>query len=96
MNERSGLNFDIYTSIKSQVNFFACPNNLLDQKLQDDIAKYVYCKNTKTSPYRGAYGDTPSLWIQKFFVIKSAMHQLEKIQQNKMKKEREKVKKHGR
>ena len=70
---KSSSSFDILNNIYEQLPFFACNKKILDMNCQKDIEKYVYCKDTSTPPYSGSYQDTPSLWIHKYYTIKSAM-----------------------
>ena len=70
---KSSTSFDILNNIYEQLPFFACNKKILDMNCQKDIEKYVYCKDTSTPPYSGSYQDTPSLWIHKYYTIKSAM-----------------------
>tara|TARA_B100000513_G_scaffold195004_1_gene124781 strand:- start:1020 stop:1352 length:333 start_codon:yes stop_codon:yes gene_type:complete len=86
----TGLEIDPIAGLKSQIPFFSCYSHVLDQSCQHDIQRYVYCDKTGTSPYKGSYGNTPSLWISKFFVIKKALHLHEKAAYNKSKKKRKK------
>ena len=60
-------------AIHEQIPFFCCPNVLWNEKNQRDIEKYIYCNETGTKPYKGAYGDTLKKWIDKFFIIKNAL-----------------------
>ena len=70
---KSGNSLDILNNIYEQLPFFGCKNKILDTYCQKDIGKYVYCNDTNTPPYSGSYQDTPSLWINKYYTIKSAM-----------------------
>ena len=70
---KTGNSLDILNNIYEQLPFFVCNNRILDKHCQKDIAKYVYCKDTNTPPYSGSYQDTPSLWINKYYTIKSAI-----------------------
>ena len=55
--------------------------------MQKDIAKYLYCEDTKTPPYSGSYGENPKIWLEKHFIIKQALSILyqEKRDENKLK-----------
>ena len=77
-NELSGKSFDVASSITAQLPFFACSNNIFDKSIQKDIQRYLYCTETNVSPYKGAYGDQPALWVDRFFIIKSALAKYEK------------------
>ena len=58
-------------AIHEQIPFFCCPNAILNEKHQRNIEKYVYCNETGTPPFKGAYGDTLKKWIDIFFIIKN-------------------------
>ena len=79
-NKESGKNFDIAKSIKKQLPSFACINCLYDNKVQRAIQRYMYCKEFNVSPYKGSYGEQPSKWVDKSFVIKNALAKREKEQ----------------
>ena len=49
-------------------------NTIINEKDQKDIAKYIYCKDTNTPPHKGSFGDTPHIWIQKYYIIKQALY----------------------
>lgn len=78
VNEKQGKDFDIGSSIVSQLPFFGCPNSLLDHSLQKDIERYIYCEKFGVSPYAGSYGEQPQGWVRKSFLIKSAIAKKEK------------------
>ena len=73
-----GNEFDIAKSINSQLPFFSCRNKILKNEYQKDIQRYIYCKEFGVPAYNGAYGDQPSKWIEKSFVIKNALAKKEK------------------
>lgn len=78
-----GKNFDIAGSISSQLPFFSCNNIVLKKEYQQDISKYLYCKEFNVSPYKGMYGDQPSKWLEKVNVIKYAFAKKEESQHKK-------------
>ena len=84
-HRKEGSSFTLLTNIFEQLPFFTCENNIIDEKAQKDISRYVYTKEANTPPYSGSYGDTPHIWIQKYYIIKQAMM----IRENKL---REKAK----
>ena len=43
VNRKQKKNFDITKSVLSQIPFFACTNKMLNQQVQNDIARYLYC-----------------------------------------------------
>jgi len=70
---KQGGNFNIAESIVKQLPFFACTNVLLDKQSQKDISMYVYSESFGISPYKGSYGEQPSKWVEKSFLIKSVI-----------------------
>ena len=68
---KEGKDFNIAESIVKQLPFFACTNSLLDKQSQKDISRYVYSESFGISPYKGSYGEQPSKWVEKSFLIKS-------------------------
>ena len=77
--------FDKAESIKAQIPFFTCSNHILDKDIQKDILRYSYCKDNSTQPYSGTYGEQPYIWVQKYFIIRSAFAKLEKSMIDKQK-----------
>lgn len=86
-NNKLGKEFDIATSVSSQLPFFCCPNSIIDIEFQEDISKYIYCKDSSIPAYPGTYKDQPKRWVNKFYVIKNALSKLEKQYQDKKIKE---------
>tara|TARA_Y100001963_G_C6731780_1_gene424332 strand:- start:167 stop:640 length:474 start_codon:yes stop_codon:yes gene_type:complete len=72
-HRKKGGTFTDLNNIFEQLPFFVCRNKIIDEKAQKDIARYVYTKDTGTPPYSGSYGDTPHIWLQKYYIIKQAM-----------------------
>ena len=68
-------------------HFFTCFNNIIDASIQKDIQRYIYCKELGTSPYKGAYGEQPFIWVDRFFQIKSALAKRESMQISKANRE---------
>ena len=50
---------------------------MFDKEFQKDIERYVYCENFGVSPYRGSYGEQPSKWTQKSYIIKKALNKIQ-------------------
>ena len=50
---------------------------------------YVYCSETNTPAYPGSYSDTPSIWIEKYYIIKHALALREKKLTDKAKNVRQ-------
>ena len=75
---KTGKNFDVAQSIVRQIPFFACSNIIFDKEIQKDIQRYLYCKDTNVPPYKGDYGNQPSLWVEKFFLIEEALAKYKK------------------
>ena len=80
-NEKGG-DFGISESVISQLPFFACQNILMDNKIQKDIERYVYCEKFGVPPYRGSYGDQPAKWVDRSFSIRTAIAKKEKKEIN--------------
>jgi len=68
---KKGSQFNIADSIVRQLPFFACINVLLDKQSQKDISRYIYSESFGISPYKGSYGEQPSKWVEKSFLIKN-------------------------
>ena len=77
-NESSGKEFDVCQSVEAQISFFACKNVLYKKEYQDDIARYLYCKEFGVQPYEGDYSKHPAKWIDKAFIIKHAIAKKER------------------
>ena len=78
VNFEEGKDFDISTSVISQIPFFACPNVLIDATVQLDIERYIYCEKFGVSPYNGSYGEQPHKWVRRSFAIRNAIAKKEK------------------
>jgi len=72
-HQKKGSSFTTLRNLFEQLPFFTCDNNIIDEKAQNDISRYFYSTDTSTPPYTGSYGDTPHIWIQKYYTIKEAM-----------------------
>ena len=77
---REGTEFDITQSINAQLPFFSCMNIFIDNSIQKDIKRYVYCKDLGVSPYKGSFDEHPAIWVDKYFLIKKAFAKMEKTQ----------------
>ena len=86
-NNKKGKEFDMAQSINAQLPFFTCKNVVHDKEIQRDIQRYVYCRDTNVPPYNGAYNEQPALWVERYFVIKSAFAKMEKTQIDKVRKD---------
>tara|TARA_Y100001951_G_C11093473_1_gene158014 strand:+ start:285 stop:515 length:231 start_codon:yes stop_codon:yes gene_type:complete len=62
-----------------QLPFFACLNQFIDPILQTDISKYIYCQESGIQPYSGSYGEQPAIWIEKYFIIKRTISEMERV-----------------
>lgn len=78
VNEQGGKEFDIAQSVVSQMPFFACMNVFMDNKIQKDIQRYIYCEKFGIPPYKGSYGEQPFRWVTRAFAIKAALAKKEK------------------
>ena len=81
-HRKKGSSFTVLTDIFEQLPFFSCVNKVIDEKSQKDISRYVYSTESNTPPYSGSYGDTPHIWIQKYYINKQAMM----LRDNKLRK----------
>ena len=68
-HNEEGRNFNIAESVMAQLPFFACTNMMLDPTSQKDIARFMYARQFKISPYKGSYGDQPKKWVEKSFLL---------------------------
>ena len=84
VNMRKGKSFDIANSIFKQLPFFACPNIVYDNQVQQDIEKYLYCNEYSVPAYKGSFGEQPRRWIAKSFLFRNAFA---KRENNLIKKE---------
>lgn len=66
-----GSKLNVAESVMAQLPFFACPNIVLSKEAQNDISRFIYAKDFGISPYKGSYGDQPSKWVAKSFLMKS-------------------------
>ena len=87
LNKVQGNEFDITSNVKAQIPFFTCFNHIRNQEHLNLINRYVYCTETGTPAYNGAYGEQPSKWIEYFFIIKHALAKKEKSIYDNMKQE---------
>ena len=85
-NETQGKEFDISSSVMSQIPFFACPNFFFDSKVNRDIERYLYCEKFGTPPFKGSYGEQPHSWVERAFAIRKALAKKEQSQMQAMKK----------
>ncbi len=81
-NEKLDKDFDTSRSVLAQIPFFACKNVIYNKECQDDIARYVYCKDFGVSPYSGSFNNHPAKWIEKAFIIKNAIAKKERDLRN--------------
>ena len=49
----------------------------------------MYCSEFDVPPFKGSYGEQPSLWTQKAFIIKNALAKRQKNLIDKTKKDKE-------
>tara|TARA_R100001594_G_scaffold50636_2_gene83884 strand:- start:491 stop:889 length:399 start_codon:yes stop_codon:yes gene_type:complete len=66
---KKGGSFNIASSVMAQLPFFACVNMMKNIKAQEDIARFMYARQFKISPYQGSYGDQPRKWVEKSFLL---------------------------
>ena len=48
--------------------------------MQKDIERYIYSEQFGISPYPGSYGEQPAKWVDRAFIIKSALAKKQKDQ----------------
>lgn len=70
---KSDDSYDPLVDVFNQLPYFCCPNIILDNEIQKDIQRYMYCSDTGTPPYPGNYGDVPSKWMNIHFVLRNAI-----------------------
>ena len=87
-NNLKGKEFDVSQSINAKLPFFTCMNHLRDPNIEQDISRYMYCKEFNVPPFKGSYGDQPYLWSYKAFLIKNALAKKEKSAIDKAKKDK--------
>lgn len=68
-NIKEGSNLHIAESVMAQLPFFSCSNMLMDANAQKDIARFMYARQFKISPYKGSYGEQPKKWVEKSFLL---------------------------
>ena len=73
MLKSKGKNIDVTTVVYNQIPFFSCKNIFLDNSIQKDLIKYMYCKDFSISPRPGSYGEQSNRWISKALNIKNAL-----------------------
>ena len=64
-----GSNLHIAESVMAQLPFFSCGNMMMDNNAQKDIARFMYARQFKISPYKGSYGEQPKKWVEKSFML---------------------------
>jgi len=89
VNKKQKKSFDVAKSVLTQIPFFACVNKVLDQQVQNDIARYVYCEKFKVPAYNGSYGNQPYKWIQKTNLISNAVARRQDSELKKVEKANE-------
>lgn len=79
---------DVNHAVYNQLGTFSCPTLFLENKYQNDIRQYLFCKDFHIPPSTGSYSDQPYKTIQKFNIIKVAISKLEEMQQKKLQQQR--------
>ena len=64
-----GSNLHIAESVMAQLPFFTCTNMVMDNQSQKDIARFMYARQFKISPYSGSYGEQHKKWVEKSFLL---------------------------
>ena len=83
VNKEQKKNFGVAESVASQIPFFACINRVLNQKVQNDIARYLYCDKFKMPAYKGSYGDQPYRWVKKSIILGNIINKKQKKEAEK-------------
>ena len=66
---KKGRSFNIAKSVMTQLPFFACTNLVMNVESQKDIARFMYARQFRISPYKGSYGEQPKKWVEKSFLL---------------------------
>jgi hypothetical protein len=66
---KKGRSFNIAKSVMAQLPFFSCTNLIMNVESQKDIARFMYARQFKISPYKGSYGEQPKKWVEKSFLL---------------------------
>ena len=82
-NEQTGKTFNVSSSAFAYIPQFTCPNHFLDQKMQNDINRFVFSKEYKIPPYEGSYGSYPRKWIEKCNKISESLEIIKQRAQDK-------------
>jgi len=70
-----GRDYNIAESVMNQLPFFSCKNIIINDKVSQDISRFLYCRQYQISPYKGDYGDQPHKWVQKSFILNNLIEQ---------------------
>jgi hypothetical protein len=79
---------DIHHAVYNQLGTFCCPSLFIEQKYQNDIKEYLFCKDFNIPPKSGSYSEQPHKTVQKFNIIKVAISKLEEMQYKKLEQKR--------
>ena len=78
---------DVIIDIYEQLPFFCCKNKVINEDCTNDIRRYTYCEESGQKAYDGSYGDVPSLWVEKHFLIRNIITNYKnRVQQREHKK----------
>ena len=47
----------------------ACPSTLYDPEVGPVMEQFIYCRDSHTPPFAGAYGDQPAWWLDASKII---------------------------
>tara|TARA_R100000664_G_C2756332_1_gene144213 strand:+ start:2760 stop:3110 length:351 start_codon:yes stop_codon:yes gene_type:complete len=78
---------NVSSAIIDQIPFFTCVNHFFTDSIRKDIERYIYCDQFKVPPYLGDYGQQPSKWVKRAFLIKNAIAKKESKDIEKIKAE---------
>tara|TARA_R110000824_G_scaffold348635_1_gene535372 strand:- start:144 stop:410 length:267 start_codon:yes stop_codon:yes gene_type:complete len=82
MVKADGKTYNVGQALYESLPHFANANIFLDKYSQTIIAKYNYCKSSKTPPY-ATIDKTPANFIDDFMVIEQELKQIQREQQKK-------------
>ena len=77
------LTFDGVTKTGELVGLMYLVHLIVDKDAQKDIGRFIYSRDYSISPYKGSYGEQPSKWVEKSFLMKNL---IERKKSNAIKK----------
>jgi hypothetical protein len=71
--EQFKINRFIYAELVGDIR------ELIDEKAQQDLQRFIYSKNWGLSPYPGSFDDQPAAWVDKVQIIQRAINEAETV-----------------